>query len=386
LLFAHSVEYFPAFKRSMRCTAAVLLAAMVSARSQGPGKGPWETASPESQGLSSDELRAAEEAVNGEVGGRVCYLVVKNGKIVHETYRGGWTDSSTREGFSTTKSQCSSLYGIARQQGWANPNDLISFRNKGVRRCNAEATFKNALSMTGTSPNINNPRFSYDTLGTQCLDSLSDFIQENNAEGLSADGWKNRYWQEPLGLENTRWTGNNLMCGTSSVLSCRDLARTAQLWANEGEWPGAGQLLSKTHIEEGRQVFLPSGDYGYTVWLDPEDPVDAERVSFAGMFTQCALASAKHNTVVVSMGLELVGEGCKRIWARSRNAIVSKNDRAGLNLTVPAAHEIPPLMPPSDADWLLLRDSVRNGTTVVSPPQLAVLNANLRALGEKPVE
>lgn len=365
--------------------AAVLLAATtVSARSQGPGKGPWETASPESQDLSSDELNAAEVAVNAEIGGRVCFVVVKNGKIVHETYRGGWDETSTREGFSTTKSQCSSLYGIARQQGWANPSDRISSRNKGVRNCNPEATFKNALSMTGTSPNLNHPRFSYDTLGTSCLDSLSDFIEDNNPDGLSANDWKDKYWQEVLGMEHTRWGGNNLMCGTSSVLSCRDLARSAQLWANEGEWPGAGQVVSKTHIEEGREVFLPEGDYGYTVWLDPEDPVDAERVSFAGMFTQCALASAKHNTVVVSMGLELVGEGCKRIWASSRNAIVSKNDRAGLNLTAPA-HELLPLVPPTDADWILLRDSVKNGTTVVSPQQLAVLNANLRALGQKPV-
>ena len=31
------------------------------------------------QGLSSEALREAEEAVNGALGGRVCYLVVKNG-------------------------------------------------------------------------------------------------------------------------------------------------------------------------------------------------------------------------------------------------------------------------------------------------------------------
>eukprot|EP00756_Hemistasia_phaeocysticola_P000614 Hpha_TRINITY_DN10451_c0_g2::TRINITY_DN10451_c0_g2_i1::g.193440::m.193440 len=370
----------------MRKVATVaLLAAAASARSSGPGKGPWETASPESQGLSTDELKAAEEAVNGAVGGRVCYLVVKNGKIVHETYRGGWTESSTREGFSTTKSQCSSLYGIARQQGWADPNELVSSRNKGTRRCNPEATFKNSLSMTGTSPDINNPRFSYDTLGTSCLDSLSDFIQENNPQRTSADEWKLRNWHEPLGLEHTRWGGNNLMCGTSSVISCRDLARTAQLWANDGEWPGAGQMVSKTHIEEGRKVFLEGGDYGYTVWLRPDDPVDGERVSFAGMFTQCALASAKHDTVVVSMGMELLGDGCAGVWDLSRDAIVSKSARVGLNNTTTAPRTIPPPLPPSPEDWLLLRAAAANGTSPLTTTQREVLNAKLRAMGESPL-
>ena len=41
---------------------------------------------------------------------------------------------------------------------------------------------------------------------------------------------------EPLGLEHTRWTGAATPCGSGTVISCRDLARTAQLWANDGEW------------------------------------------------------------------------------------------------------------------------------------------------------
>jgi len=368
-----------------QAAAVVLMAASAGAASMGPGKGPWETATPESQGLSSEELEAAERAINSNVGGRVCYLVVKNGKIVHETYRGGWSESSTREGFSTTKSQCSSLFGIARQQGWANVDDKISSRNSGTRQCNSQATFANALSMTGTSPNLNNPRFSYDTLGTQCLDTLSDFIQENNRERISADDWKSRNWQEPLGLEHTRWSGNNLMCGTSSVISCRDLARTAQLWTNEGEWPGAGQMVSKAHIEEGRKPFIRNGDYGYTVWLYGQDPVDSEVAEFNGLFGQCAHASAKHNTVVVSMGMDLFGAGCPGVWSRSRNAIVSKNERQAYNLTAPAEHDIPPRVQPTTADWLLLRDAVRNGTDFLTVDQRAFLNAKLRAAGEKPL-
>jgi hypothetical protein len=40
--------------------------------------------------------------------------------------------------------------------------------------------------MTGESRDIDDPSFSYDTTGTGCLDTLSDFIDQNNPDRLSA--------------------------------------------------------------------------------------------------------------------------------------------------------------------------------------------------------
>jgi hypothetical protein len=212
----------------------------------GPGAGPWTVASPDSVGLDAEMLRQAEETVNARVGGRTCFVVVKDGKIVHETYRGSGGVNVISEGYSTTKSQCSTLFGIAREQGWASPFESIASRNSGTRQCNADAEFRHSLSMTGQSANLDSPTFSYDTLGTQCLDTISDFIDENNPDGLNAEEWKDRYWQQPLGLEHSRWVGGSgLACGTSSVVSCRDLARTALVWANDGQWPEEGQMVRR---------------------------------------------------------------------------------------------------------------------------------------------
>eukprot|EP01047_Picozoa_sp_COSAG01_P022635 COSAG01_NODE_1351_length_10617_cov_4.243392_2_plen_320_part_00 len=212
----------------------------------GPGAGPWTVASPDSVGLDAEKLRQAEETVNARVGGRTCFVVVKDGKIVHETYRGSGGVDVISEGYSTTKSQCSTLFGIAREQGWASPFESIASRNSGTRQCNADAEFRHSLSMTGQSANLDSPTFSYDTLGTQCLDTISDFIDENNPDGLNAEEWKDRYWQQPLGLEHSRWVGGSgLACGTSSVVSCRDLARTALVWANDGQWPEEGQMVRR---------------------------------------------------------------------------------------------------------------------------------------------
>jgi hypothetical protein len=58
-----------------------------------PGREPiWQVASPESQGVRADLLVAGEELVNAEMAGRLCYIVVKNGFLIHETYRRGHTE------------------------------------------------------------------------------------------------------------------------------------------------------------------------------------------------------------------------------------------------------------------------------------------------------
>ena len=272
----------------------------------GPGSGPWTVATPESVGLSTEKLRESEEEVNDRVGGRVCYVVVKDGKIVAEQYRLGFTESSTTAGFSTTKSQCSTLFGIARQEGWADPMEAIAARNNGTRQCNPSAEFRHSLSMTGESDNLAEPTWEYDTGGTRCLDTISDFIAQNNPLGLTAEEYKDRKWTEPLGIEHSTWVSGSsgtLPCGSGAVMSCRDLARTALLWTNEGQWPEHGQLMSQEHVAAGRRLG-PEGagprligpDYGNTVWLaSPSDPVDPERASFIGAVSQCAITSARHN-------------------------------------------------------------------------------------------
>ena len=177
--------------KSVGAIGAALAAASLSAAAAqyGPGSGPWEVTTPEAEGLSTAALRAADEAVESGMGGRVCYVVVKNGKIVHERYMGSGTEDGIRSSWSATKSMCASLYGIAVQEGWADVNDKVGDRNEGTRLCNADAEFRHVLTMTGTSPDIQSPQYSYDTLGTNCLDTLQDFIMQNNPDGLTTSDW-----------------------------------------------------------------------------------------------------------------------------------------------------------------------------------------------------
>ena len=108
--------------------------------------------------------------------GRVCYVVVKNGKIVHERYMGSGSVDGIRSAWSATKSMCASMFGIAVEQGWADVNDLVRSRNEGTRQCSADAEFRHVLTMTGTSPDMSSPRYS-----CKCSRSL----KENSQNSLS---------------------------------------------------------------------------------------------------------------------------------------------------------------------------------------------------------
>jgi len=380
----------------MKLINIVVLAAMLSlvAGQRGPGSGPWQFATPESQGLSTAELQAAEAAVNEQVDGRVCYVVVKNGFIVYENYRQGWNVNDTRQGWSTTKSHCSSLYGIATQQGWADPQDLVADRNNDTRDCNSNARFEHVLTMTGESTNLNNPTFDYDTDGTNCLDTLSEFVEGNNPEGLSAFQFKNRYWETVLGMENWNWEEyvGYLHCGYTSVTSCRDLARAAQLWVNEGAWPNAGQVISRDHILDGRTPIFPDSgsDYGYTVWLRPDDPVDPEVHSFMGAYSQCAHISKEHEAIVVSMGDgDATGARCYFAWLESRDAIVSGDKRADLPPPLTTEQRLAEIknMPPavSVQELLAARDYVASNKEKFTRHELTTFNDLLIEFGKKPL-
>lgn len=172
-----------------------------------------------------------------------------------------------------------------------------------------------------------------------------------------------------LGLEHMSWgMQGTLQCGASAVTSCRDLARTAQLWLNDGGWAGrAGQVMDAEYARQGRTNVYPDKgkDYGYTLWrednpLVPVDPVDPNVAHYNGMLAQCAYHSKLHNAVVVSMGS---GAACRPIWALARDAVVSDGNRtAGTPGMTPedtaaTAAETKVQLEQMRALWPLLRNS-----------------------------
>ena len=88
---------------------------------------------------------------------------------------------------------CASLYGIAAEQGWADVHDRVATTRHAWH---ATAQFQHVLTMTGTCQH--RASLSPDTLGTNCLDTLQDFIAEQR--GHTSD-WMQRYYFNKLGVE-----------------------------------------------------------------------------------------------------------------------------------------------------------------------------------------
>jgi hypothetical protein len=118
------------------------------------------------------------------------------------------------------------------------------------------------------------------------------------------------------------------------MTGCRDLARTAQFWLNNGAIPGVGQVGSKEfHADATSRAWdTVSNAYGYTVWLNDWSTVDPTSYNFLGILDQCAHISHEHNAIVVSQGLGLSdGSDCYQAWLYSGIAMVSRGSNSTFN-------------------------------------------------------
>ena len=88
-----------------------------AAPSAGPGTGAWQKRAPASVGLSALKLAAAAKGI-GALAERYCFLVVKGGEMVHESYFANASDT-TYETDSLAKTMVSQLVGIAVTKGLA---------------------------------------------------------------------------------------------------------------------------------------------------------------------------------------------------------------------------------------------------------------------------
>ena len=127
-------------------------------------------------------------------------------------------------------------------------------------------------------------------------------------------------------MENHKWNMPadngvlNMVCGSDQQITCRDMARNAQLYLNSGVWEGV-QLMSEQFAKDSRVVTVDGGEeYGYTLWLNTKDPVDPLVSSFEGMNGQSAYISTLHDAIVVTMGSDSGGQPA---WDETRDAVVS---------------------------------------------------------------
>ncbi|HEY2154368.1 MAG TPA: serine hydrolase, partial [Isosphaeraceae bacterium] len=252
------------------------VSAQAARRTVWPGR-QWETASPESQGLSSATLDAAATYAEKAGGGSGC--IIRHGYLVKE-----WGDPSKRADIkSATKGSLgATLLGLAVDAGLVGLDDraVKHYPKIGIeiptntRDWLDEITIRHLATMTAGFDDGRPPRLTYrpGSSGFYSNDGanmLAELLTLRFREDLSAV--LKRKIMDPIGTppDEWAWRANSYRARTIDGLTSREfasgltithraLARVGYLYLRDGEWDGR-RLLSREFIREAtRPADLPT--------------------------------------------------------------------------------------------------------------------------------
>ena len=252
----------------------------------------WERASPEAEGMSSQEL--ADLVVFGIANGMDSLLVVRHGRIVAEAYYAPFTPGLRHRVNSVTKSVIGSLVAMALKDGLLKSLDqpvLDFFPEYPVAPLDDRKkalTLQSLLDMTSgldwseslhggsqqspidmrRSPDwarfvldrgmVARPgeRFDYNSGGTHVLSAILSKVT-----GQSALAYAKKKLFTPLGIEDVAWRHDPQGVsdgGAGLYLQPRDMARLGYLWLRGGAWDGQ-QLLPPPWVDRARHATIGMG-------------------------------------------------------------------------------------------------------------------------------
>ncbi len=284
-------------------------------------------------------------------------LIVKNKKLVHESYYNGWNRDRKQDLRSATKSMTSTIVGIAIDQGYISSSDqhiLDFFDYDNYRNWDAhkqEMTIRDFLQMrTGLKcndhnlqspghqknmyptddwvkfvldlPVSGNSNFSYCTGSPVTLGTI---VSKATGESFYQYAHKNLW--EPLGVVDYNWEympNGEVSAGGQIHMKPRDVLKFGLLFLNRRVWEGK-QVISEDWIEEATVSYgdTPSHGlgYGYLWWVNTWMIRDHEIPTYFGRGNggQMIVIVPSYDAVIVMTG-GLYGMN----WIPSRLRMVSR--------------------------------------------------------------
>lgn len=235
----------------------------------------WQTSDPASEGMDPEVITDLETALQ-ESGTLYSFIVIRNGKIISETYRNGASQTSLLHLRSVTKHVTGLLAGMAIDQGLIESSeDHIApyFEDISSSSGWADVTVNHLLNMLSGmdwredddlrayennlqdplpyifAKNIVHPpgtKYEYNSPGTHLVSHLiqrvsgstKSFAEDHLFDHLGVTGYQ---WEED-GQEVVRG-------GAGLELTSRDLAKLGLLYLQDGIWEGM-QLVPESWINE----------------------------------------------------------------------------------------------------------------------------------------
>ena len=261
------------------------------------------------------------------------FLVIKDGKLLHEQYWNGYHELSKTNSFSMAKAVTVMLYGKALEEGKIKNMDqnfsefydefklkpfgkdlnlkhlaqmesgLIWDENyKNPFLPNARAYYGRSLIKATFSRKFKEKpgeRFEYQSGSTQLLGfAVKKAINQSLSSYLSEKFWI------PLGMEqNADWSVDE--SGMEKTYCCihsnsRDFAKLGQLFIDDGK-VGNEQILNLDFIEKMRTPTEKSDEiYGMGFWINNDNPI--KHYYFLGLQGQYIIMIPEHKMVIVRTG------------------------------------------------------------------------------------
>jgi CubicO group peptidase (beta-lactamase class C family) len=283
-------------------------------------KDKWRTATPESQGMSSEILSEMMDLLwqtNHEIDS---ILIVRNGYVVLDTYNFPEQPNLKHHLYSCTKSVSSTLIGIAIDKGYIKSVDqpLLDFfpekipENPDSRK--KQITLKHVLMMaTGLKCQDS---YLYGWKGLIEMNTSEDCVQHvinlpmvevsgthfeycNGASailtaiiqkttGKTGLEFAKEHLFNPLGINDIHWEANwGITMGYAGLhMRPRDMARFGYLFLNNGKWNNR-QIVSPKWVAESTQKHISATitpGYGYQWWILSPDIYIAAGYAGQGIF------------------------------------------------------------------------------------------------------
>lgn len=261
------------------------------------------------------------------------FLVIKNGKLVHEEYWDGKNQNSKTNSFSIAKGVTVMLLGKALEENkieslnqkysdfFGNYTKIEFGKNLTLKELaameagldwdedyqspflpNAKAYYGKSLEEAVFLRDFKNEpgkKFEYQSGATQLL----GFALRKSMQKTLADYASEKFWI-PLGMEqNAAWTTDDF--GMEKAFCCihstsRDFAKLGQLFLNDGKF-GDQQILDASFVEKMRTpTKLSNGVYGLGLWINNDSAL--KHYYFQGLYGQYIIIVPEKNLVIVRTG------------------------------------------------------------------------------------
>lgn len=261
------------------------------------------------------------------------FIVIKNGKLLHEQYWKGYHALSSTNSFSMAKAVTVMLLGKAMEEGKIGSLDdkftgyFEEFKNKEFAEHltlkhlaqmesgldwdedyknpflpNARAYYGRSLMKATFSRKLKSrpgERFEYQSGSTQLLG-----FAVRKAAGQSLAGYLSEKFWIPMGMEqNATWSTDE--SGMEKTYCCihsnaRDFAKLGQLFLDNGK-AGGQQILNADFIRLMKTPTKHSEEiYGMGLWINNDNPI--KHYYFLGLQGQYIIMVPEHQMVIVRTG------------------------------------------------------------------------------------